>query len=68
MVCVGKSAAQVGLRWVVQNNASLCVAASKADYLAEDIDIFSWSLSEEEMGRLDRWAGAAEDPTRGTCV
>lgn len=53
---------------MVQNNASLCVAAAKADYLAEDIDIFSWSLSEEEMGRLDRWAGAAEDPTRGTCV
>ena len=35
-----KSAAQVGLRWVIQNNASLCVAADRANYLAEDIDIF----------------------------
>jgi|EP01043_Picozoa_sp_COSAG02_P046325 diketogulonate reductase-like aldo/keto reductase len=63
-----KSAAQVGLRWVIQNNASLCVAADKASYLAEDIDIFSWTLSAAEMKRLDEWAGAQEDPTRGSCV
>lgn len=63
-----KSAAQVGLRWVIQNNASLCVAADKGSYLAEDIDIFSWSLSDAEMTRLDEWAGAREDPTRGSCV
>jgi diketogulonate reductase-like aldo/keto reductase len=63
-----RSSLQVGLRWVIQNNASLCVAADKASYLKEDIDLFSWSLSAEEMKRLNEWAGAQEDPTRGNCV
>ena len=64
----GKSAAQVALRWVIQNNASLCVAASKASYLKEDMDLFSWALTADDMQKLDEWSGAQEDPTRGSCV
>jgi 2,5-diketo-D-gluconate reductase A len=63
-----RSAAQVALRWVIQNNSSLCVAANKASYLAEDSHIWDFQLSSADMQRLNTWAGAQEDPTRGTCV
>eukprot|EP01049_Picozoa_sp_SAG25_P013910 SAG25_NODE_2288_length_1752_cov_0.912886_2_plen_173_part_00 len=63
-----RSAAQVALRWVIQNNSSLCVAANKASYLAEDSHIWDFQLSSADMQRLNTWAGAPEDPTRGTCV
>lgn len=65
---LGKSSAQVGLRWVIQNNASLCVAAHKASYLAEDSALWGWSIPSADMARLDAWAGAQEGPTRGSCI
>jgi diketogulonate reductase-like aldo/keto reductase len=57
-------------RWVLQNNISeltLAVAADKKSYLVEDIDVFNWSLSDEDMHRLNTEPFAPEDPTRGTC-
>jgi len=63
-----KSAAQVGLRWVVQNGAALAVAAHNKTYLKEDVDLFSWSLSTDDMGKLSNGAFAFEGPTRGHCV
>jgi diketogulonate reductase-like aldo/keto reductase len=46
------SAAQVALRWVVQQKALVLTAASKASYIAQDLDLFSFSLDELEMARL----------------
>eukprot|EP00035_Acanthoeca_spectabilis_P012837 m.233189 g.233189 ORF g.233189 m.233189 type:complete len:329 (-) comp15729_c0_seq3:122-1108(-) len=63
-----KSSAQVGLRWVLQNNHSLAVAADNPVYLKEDLDVFDWELSQSDLQLLDTSNFAAEDPTRGVCV
>jgi diketogulonate reductase-like aldo/keto reductase len=51
-----KSAAQVGLRWILQHQSEVSTAiVAKADdpaYLAEDLDIFDWTLSDVDMGKL----------------
>ena len=57
-------------RWVLQNNNSdltLAVAANNKSYLIEDIDVFNWSLTDDDMHRLNTEPFAPEDPTRGTC-
>eukprot|EP00041_Stephanoeca_diplocostata_P008766 m.130316 g.130316 ORF g.130316 m.130316 type:complete len:333 (-) comp17466_c0_seq22:137-1135(-) len=64
----GVSPAQVGLRWVLQNNVSLVVAADNQTYLREDQAIFNWSLTDAEMDELNTQAFAPEGPTRGSCV
>ena len=52
---VGKSAAQVALRYVLQNGAkpSVVVKASKPAYLAEDLDVFDFELSAADVAALD---------------
>src|SRR6476661_2542776 len=45
----GKSAAQVCLRWLVQQNVSAIPRTSRIERLSENIDIFDFELSEEEM-------------------
>lgn len=51
-----KSAAQVGLRWILQHQATIrtaiVVKADDLDYLNEDKDIFNWTLTSEDMGKL----------------
>lgn len=49
----GKSAAQVALRWIVQQEPlAVVVPALNRDGLAEYGDIFDFSLSDEEMARI----------------
>jgi 2,5-diketo-D-gluconate reductase B len=48
----GKTAAQVCLRWLVQQNVSAIPRASKIERLSENIDIFGFSLSDEEMRQI----------------
>lgn len=55
----GKSGAQVSLRWVVQHDAMLAVESTSAAHLKADLDVFDWSLSDEDMAALD----AATSPT-----
>ena len=45
----GKTAAQVCLRWLVQQNVSAIPRTSKIERLSENIDIFDFALSDEEM-------------------
>lgn len=51
-----KSAAQVGLRWIIQQDFSpaLVVKSDKIKDLESDLDIFSWSLSEDDMTDLSK--------------
>jgi diketogulonate reductase-like aldo/keto reductase len=49
----GKSAAQVGLRWIVQSGASYCVQSQKASHFNEDLDVFNFSLSAGDMEKLN---------------
>ncbi len=47
-----KTTAQVALRWVVQQQVVAVTAARLDDYAKEDLDIFSWELSDTEMAEL----------------
>src|SRR6478752_2192343 len=44
-----KSAAQICLRWLVQQNVSAIPRTSRIERLSENIDIFDFELSDEEM-------------------
>ena len=49
----GKTATQVALRWLVQQEkVSAIPKATGEEHLAENIDVFDFGLSEEEMGRV----------------
>jgi diketogulonate reductase-like aldo/keto reductase len=54
----GKTAAQVCLRWLVQQNVSAIPRTSRIERLSENIDIFDFELSDEEMRRISRMGGA----------
>ena len=52
----GKTAAQVCLRWLVQQNVSAIPRTSRLERLSENIDIFDFALSDEEMtARSPAW-------------
>jgi len=46
------SAAQVALKWVVQQNISAVTAAHNPAYIAEDIDLWGFELTAAEMAEL----------------
>jgi len=54
----GKTAAQVCLRWLVQQNVSAIPRTSKIERLSENIDIFDFTLSEQEMGQISQMGSA----------
>ena len=45
----GKTAAQICLRWLVQQNAIPIPRTSKIERLSENLDVFDFELSDEEM-------------------
>src|ERR1700720_2389508 len=47
-----KTAAQVCLRWLVQQNVCAIPRTSKIERLSENIDIFDFSLSDDEMDEI----------------
>src|SRR3954452_160411 len=53
-----KTAAQVCLRWLVQQNVSAIPRTSKIERLSENIDIFDFELSEAEMAEIFAMASA----------
>jgi diketogulonate reductase-like aldo/keto reductase len=48
----GKSAAQVCLRWLVQQGAVAIPRTSKVERLSENIDVFDFVLSDAEMAQI----------------
>ncbi|TKA96324.1 aldo/keto reductase [Cereibacter changlensis] len=57
----GKTAAQVGLRWLVQQGAVALSKTAKPERVAENFDIFDFTLTEAEMTAL---AGLAKPDGR----
>jgi 2,5-diketo-D-gluconate reductase B len=53
-----KTAAQVCLRWLVQQNAIAIPRTSRIERLSENIDIFDFVLSDEEMGLVSQLGSA----------
>jgi diketogulonate reductase-like aldo/keto reductase len=51
-----KSPAQVCLRWLVQQNVSAIPRTSRIERLSENIDIFDFELSDNEMDQIFRLA------------
>ena len=49
-------AAQIGLRWVLQNpyEATLVVKVDKVDYLQEDLDVFGWNIMPKDDDQLTK--------------
>ena len=50
--CFAVKAAQVALKWLVQQNITAVTAAHNPDYIAEDIDLWSFELTQAEMAEL----------------
>jgi diketogulonate reductase-like aldo/keto reductase len=42
----------VALKWIVQLNAPLACASYKKPYMEEDLDLWSFTLTDEEMNTL----------------
>jgi 2,5-diketo-D-gluconate reductase A len=61
----GKSPAQVILRWHLQLGASVIPRSTREAGLAENLDLFDFALTDDEMaaiGRLDEGARCGPDP------
>jgi 2,5-diketo-D-gluconate reductase B len=54
----GKTAAQVCLRWLVQQNVSAIPRTSRIERLSENIDIFDFALSDDEMRQISQMGSA----------
>jgi diketogulonate reductase-like aldo/keto reductase len=51
----GKTAAQVALRWIYQHNATINTQSTSVTHLQQDVDIFDFSLTADEIKRLDAY-------------
>lgn len=72
----GKSAGQVALRWLIdQPNVCALPKATAPERIRENLDVFDFSLTDEERGRIDAlergertanppWAPAWDEPSR----
>jgi len=61
------STAQVALKYLVQKGAAVATKSSSAEHLAEDIDMFSWELTDAEMSQLDADSAASGDTPSFMC-
>lgn len=48
----GKSAAQVALRWNIERGVCVTVKSTKDERIRENLDVFDFTLTEEEMSRI----------------
>jgi diketogulonate reductase-like aldo/keto reductase len=55
----GKTAGQVSLRWLIQKGAVVIPRTSKVERLTENMSIFDFALSAEEMAQIDALAKPA---------
>jgi len=71
----GKSGAQVSLKWQVQQGIPVIPKSANAAHQQENIDLFSWSLTAEEMATLTAatspavagGTGSGANATSGDC-
>jgi len=56
-----KSAVQVALRWILQHNVTIATQSTKLEHLVDDLDIFDFNLSEQEMAELDARTPSGDD-------
>lgn len=51
----GKSTIQIALKYLVQHGVSVVTKSSNPDHLAEDLDLWSWNLTAEELQQADAY-------------
>jgi diketogulonate reductase-like aldo/keto reductase len=49
----GKSPAQVMLRWGIQHGRSVIPKSTKAERIAENLDVFDFELGPDELAAID---------------
>jgi 2,5-diketo-D-gluconate reductase B len=59
----GKTAAQVCLRWLVQQGVAAIPRTSRVERLSENIDLFDFALSEDEMNEISQLGSAGQRMT-----
>ena len=64
-----RSAAQVCLRWVAQLGVPFATSTVNAQFMREDLDVFAWTLTVEEMQQLSALRLTPDaDPVKGMCL
>uniref|UniRef100_A0A7S2Q7F3 NADP-dependent oxidoreductase domain-containing protein n=1 Tax=Zooxanthella nutricula TaxID=1333877 RepID=A0A7S2Q7F3_9DINO len=51
----GKSTIQVALKWLVQHKVPVVTKSSSLKHLEQDIDLWSWNLTESELDAADKY-------------
>jgi diketogulonate reductase-like aldo/keto reductase len=54
-----KSAVQVALRWIVQRNVTITTQSTNPSHLEDDVKIFDFELTDDEMAQLNQRSAAA---------
>ncbi|KAM6562298.1 hypothetical protein CsatB_022296 [Cannabis sativa] len=49
----GKTVAQVSLRWIYEQGASVVVKSYNKERLKENLDIFDWELTEDDLNKIN---------------
>ncbi|KAI3778723.1 hypothetical protein L2E82_08106 [Cichorium intybus] len=49
----GKSVAQISLRWLYEQGVSIAVKRFNTERMKENLEIFGWSLTKEELEKID---------------
>lgn len=50
----GKTVAQVSIRWLYEQGVSIIVKSFNKERMRENLDVFDWSLTEEELSNISR--------------
>ncbi|KAK9063828.1 hypothetical protein SSX86_017700 [Deinandra increscens subsp. villosa] len=50
----GKTVAQISLRWLYEQGVIIAVKSFSKERMKQNLDIFDWSLTEEELNKIDR--------------
>lgn len=52
----GKSGYQVALRWILQNGVAVCTQTKQRNHFVEDLNLFDFELTAEDMQQLGKMA------------
>ncbi|KAM0019770.1 putative D-galacturonate reductase [Helianthus debilis subsp. tardiflorus] len=50
----GKTVAQISLRWLYEQGVIIAVKSFNTERMKQNLDIFDWSLTEEELNKIDQ--------------
>nr|GEY30797.1 D-galacturonate reductase-like [Tanacetum cinerariifolium] len=50
----GKTIAQIALRWIYEQGVSFVVKSFNKERMQQNIDIFNWSLTEDELSKISK--------------